>query len=229
MNHVLPCYPSTISHSSTTLSPDAARTALAAYLDASTTHAYHHPDAVLTPGGVTFSAASGPRGNLTISNLRRIERGLDGEDLAPTEDELAGLEETRVRTERNVWGGKALEGIGKSKDRGTVGRSALKKGSSFSEERDGDGEGGAENEEGWVDGEEYALSRDVLEGEVGERDEAAGVNHDEDDVPEVVATDEVNAGEKRKLTADEKLARKADKKKRHKALQKEKEQKKSGK
>lgn len=205
MNSVLPCYPSTHIHNSTSVTPNAAQSLLEAYLESSTTTAHLHPDAVLTPGGVTYSAASGPRGGLTINHLRRIARGLGGEAIAPSAEELATLEaEGAPRDGATRWG-RGLEGIGPSRERAGAARSALKK-----------------TDSEWMDMQEFAETREVEEGDVGERDTAA-VPEEEEEVEEVPTV--AVAGEKRKLTAEQKEARKAEKKKRIKMAQVEREQK----
>ncbi|GAM83449.1 hypothetical protein ANO11243_014370 [Dothideomycetidae sp. 11243] len=236
MNHVLPCYPSVHTHRTAPISPASARRKLDRYLKASETHAHHHPDAVLTPGGVTFSAASGPRGNLTMSNLRRIVQGLNGEDLAPTDEELAQLEFRGAPKGERVWEGRGLEGIGNSKDRGLARRSALKKSGEADEaeeRRRRDELNAGDETEGWMDMEEFERTRDMREGEVDEMAGATVLAQGGDVAPPEIATtadagEDGSAGVKRKLTETEKEQRKAEKKMRNKAAQKEKEKRRSG-
>ena len=97
MNQALPCYPSVREHRTISLLPSDTLLKIDGYVSASETSAHYHPDATLTPSGVSFSAASGPKGNITMTSLRRIVRGLDGEELAPTDEELAELNESRLR------------------------------------------------------------------------------------------------------------------------------------
>lgn len=56
---------------------------LETYLTNSEAHPHLHPDALITPAGVTFSSAGGPMGGVVMHNLRRIAAGLRGEYLEP--------------------------------------------------------------------------------------------------------------------------------------------------
>ena len=53
------------------------------YILNSEAHPHLHPDALITPTGVTFSSHGGPTGGVVMHNLRRIAAGLRGEYLEP--------------------------------------------------------------------------------------------------------------------------------------------------
>ena len=56
---------------------------LGRYLVNSESHPHLHPDALITPTGVTFSSHGGPTGGVVMHNLRRVAAGLRGEYLEP--------------------------------------------------------------------------------------------------------------------------------------------------
>lgn len=60
-----------------------ASTMLQTYISNSEAHPHLHPDALITPTGVTFSSHGGPTGGVVMHNLRRIAAGLRGEYLEP--------------------------------------------------------------------------------------------------------------------------------------------------
>lgn len=77
------------------------------YITNSEAHPHLHPDALITPTGVTFSSHGGPAGGVVMHNLRRIAAGLRGEFLEPEptpepEEQSAQGEET--------WKGKKGKG-----------------------------------------------------------------------------------------------------------------------
>ncbi|PNS17745.1 Midasin [Sphaceloma murrayae] len=92
MNYILPSYPPAINHQTQPLSLDSALRNVDRYIASLRTAPHHHPDALITPAGVTFHPSSGPTGNLQIANLRRIASGLRGENLGPSPDDLLALE-----------------------------------------------------------------------------------------------------------------------------------------
>jgi hypothetical protein len=53
------------------------------YLTNSERYPHLHPDALITPAGVTFSSHGGPAGGVVMHNLRRVAAGLRGEHLEP--------------------------------------------------------------------------------------------------------------------------------------------------
>ncbi|KAF2854750.1 hypothetical protein T440DRAFT_464895 [Plenodomus tracheiphilus IPT5] len=69
--------------SSTPISQTSASQILDTYLQNSEAHAHLHPDALITPTGVTFSSHGGPMGGVVLHNLRRVAAGLRGEYLEP--------------------------------------------------------------------------------------------------------------------------------------------------
>ncbi|KAF2280924.1 uncharacterized protein EI97DRAFT_368477 [Westerdykella ornata] len=65
------------------ISLSAASALLDTYITNSETHPHLHPDALITPSGVTFSSHGGPLGGVIMHNLRRVAAGLRGEYLEP--------------------------------------------------------------------------------------------------------------------------------------------------
>ncbi|KAF4555324.1 Hypothetical protein D9617_2g052800 [Elsinoe fawcettii] len=176
MNSVLPSYPPITTHRSTPLSPSAAQKRLERFVSSLPTAPHHHPDALITPSGVTFHPASGPNGNLQITNLRRILAGLRGENLSLSPDDLLALELLARKgargqgdgdgaagfdgevLRRRLGGGVGLSGIGPSRDRGvrsdgTPVRGVLKK-----------------RKSGEVDGSQESVSADALARRDGRRE-----------------------------------------------------------
>jgi hypothetical protein len=69
--------------SSQPIALSAATRMLETYLTNSETHPHLHPDALITPTGVTFSSHGGQKGGVVVHNLRRVVAGLRGEYLEP--------------------------------------------------------------------------------------------------------------------------------------------------
>lgn len=69
--------------SSQPISISEASSILQTYITHSEAHPHLHPDALITPTGVTFSSHGGPTGGVVMHNLRRIAAGLRGEYLEP--------------------------------------------------------------------------------------------------------------------------------------------------
>jgi hypothetical protein len=85
--------------SSTPVDVSTAASILQDYITNSEAHPHLHPDALITPTGVTFSSHGGPAGGVVMHNLRRIAAGLRGEFLEPEptpepEEQFAEGEET---------------------------------------------------------------------------------------------------------------------------------------
>lgn len=81
-----------------------ASTMLQTYISHSEAHPHLHPDALITPTGVTFSSHGGPTGGVVMHNLRRIAAGLRGEYLEP---EPTPEPETEEGAEgEKAWNGK---------------------------------------------------------------------------------------------------------------------------
>ncbi|KAI9750822.1 MAG: hypothetical protein M1815_001576 [Lichina confinis] len=72
-------YPASVHHSSRSVDPDEALKLLQAYITASETKAWLHPDAILSERGPRIAGTM--EGGLTMHNLRRVEAGLRGERL----------------------------------------------------------------------------------------------------------------------------------------------------
>ncbi|KAF1993073.1 hypothetical protein P154DRAFT_528054 [Amniculicola lignicola CBS 123094] len=85
-----------------------ASTILSTYLANSEAHPHLHPDALITPTGVTFSSHGGPTGGVIMHNLRRIAAGLRGEYLEP--------EKTPEPEAEEVESGKQWKGKDKRKN-----------------------------------------------------------------------------------------------------------------
>lgn len=85
-----------------------ASTMLQTYISHSEAHPHLHPDALITPTGVTFSSHGGPTGGVVMHNLRRIAAGLRGEYLEP---EPTPEPETEEGAEgEKAWNGKKGKG-----------------------------------------------------------------------------------------------------------------------
>jgi hypothetical protein len=176
------------------------------YLTNSERHPHLHPDALITPTGVTFSSHGGPTGGVVMHNLRRVAAGLRGEYLEP---------EATPEPEENEQDSGATNRKGKGKK----GR------------RSADTVDGAQNE--WQDMSEF--EREEAEIEVGEIGERVIVVQEGGDAPVVEVTGGAEQGrKKRKKGGDgegvvDKEARKKAKKSRHKEEQAKKEKARAGK
>lgn len=170
--------------SSTSISVAAASQMLDTYLRNSELHPHLHPDALITPTGVTFSSHGGPTGGVVMHNLRRVAAGLRGEYLEP--------EPTPEPEEEQIAEEFGSGGRGGKKDKRK--RSA------------------AVDVEGWQDKEEYEREEGGIEiGEIGDR---VNVVQDGGEEPEVEVTDGTSGKKRRKGEegGDEKLDKAARKK-----------------
>lgn len=140
--------------STTPLTPSAALTNLTTFLAATETQPHLHPDSVLSIAGIAFSAQGGPLGGLVLHNLRRIEKGLGGEILAP---------EPEAVSDDRVLDGLVAGAETAGEKAGQPLKSALKR--RAVEEWNAE----TEAQEGWQDPEEYARGQAIVEGEVGDR------------------------------------------------------------
>ena len=175
-----------------------ASTMLQTYISHSEVHPHLHPDALITPTGVTFSSHGGPTGGVVMHNLRRIAAGLRGEYLEPepTPEPEAGEEEGAEG--EKAWKGK--KGKGKK--------------TTFT-----DAEAGTVEIE-WQDKEAYEREQGEIEiGEIGDRTNVVQEGGEE---PEVEVTGEKRKGGDAKL---DKEARKKAKKERDAQRKKELEKK----
>lgn len=190
--------------SSSPITTAQASTLLQSYISASESHPHLHPDALITPTGVTFSSHGGPTGGVVMHNLRRIAAGLRGEYLEP-EPTPEPEEQDEGEGAAGKWAGK--KGKGKK--------------TTFA---DGDEPAAAHVEVEWQDKETYEREQGEMEiGEIGDRTNVVAEGGEEP-VVEVSA-----AGEKRK--GDEKMdkeARKKAKKERDAMRKKENEKKRKG-
>lgn len=94
--------------SSKPVSVSDASAVLQTYIANSEAHPHLHPDALITPTGVTFSSHGGPTGGVVMHNLRRIAAGLRGEYLEP--DLTPEPEEEEAAGEDRGWKGKKGKG-----------------------------------------------------------------------------------------------------------------------
>lgn len=176
--------------SSHPISLTSASAMLETYLHNSEAHAHLHPDALITPTGVTFSSHGGPMGGVVMHNLRRVAAGLRGEYLEPeATPEPEGQEEDD-----------AQDRSGSKKD-GRKNKKARK---------EGDGAG----EEGWTDMATYA-QEEGLGIEIGEVGDRTNVVEEGGEEPQI----EVTGGKKKRKEEDggagmDKAARKKAKKER---------------
>ncbi|KAI5202065.1 hypothetical protein E4T39_04870 [Aureobasidium subglaciale] len=188
-------YPPSRSHPSTRISTDDALSALTTFIVASESTPWLHPDARITPDDIKYSTNGGPQGGIIIHHLRRIEKGLNGEILAPDPDDLFGLPAGDDTNLDNLSAGyqTTLDG-------------GMKKGARKTFEDEGE------------DPETYARNQEIVEGEVGDRDSShahAGYDADAMDVD-----DEAYAGTG--LSKAEREARKEAKKNKKKTMAREK-------
>lgn len=223
-------YPPVVHHANLnkTLTPTAAQSQLASFLEKTSTQPHLHPDSLLSTTGITYSAHSGPSGGLAIHHLRRIEAGLRGENLvAETEEELAQYKDDYVGKEGDDED--LNESIAQSERKQ---RKELKKRKRTAEIQDWAedtssqadlGPPGREiesfahtplHESDWQDQEEYEAQQRPLEGEVGER-EGAPVQKQNGAVPRVVEHGGGGEGKKELSAADKKARKSAKKARRH--------------
>lgn len=172
------------------------------YIMDSESHPHLHPDSIITPTGVTFSAHGGPMGGVVMHNLRRVAAGLHGEYMEPEptpEPEDGGEQEVSSKGRRKGKHG------------------------------DTDAAAVANTEDDWMNMSEFEREEGHIEvGDVGPR---TNVVQDGGDAPEVEALGSVGAEgtdmKKRKGDGEGKIdkeARKKAKKQRHKEHKAKKEQ-----
>jgi hypothetical protein len=141
---------------------------LQTYITNSEAHPHLHPDALITPTGVTFSSHGGPTGGVVMHNLRRIAAGLRGEYLEP--EATPEPEEEEGADGEKEWKGK------KGKGRKTK----------FTDPEAG------EVEVEWQDKEAY--EREQGEIEIGELGDRSNVVQEGGEEPEVEVTGEKRKG-----------------------------------
>jgi hypothetical protein len=166
------------SHPSVPITPEVALQHLQAYLEATTTTAYLHPNAKLTVSGPQADLSSG---SLTIHNLKRVEAGLKGEFLAPSLE----LEGSQIKE----------KGYGKK----TTFEDAAEV---VAEAMDVDDEGE------WQDKEEFEREQEDIQGDIGPRNPVVEGVPVEVQVPEGAKIDkEARKREKKERMKAEKKAK----------------------
>lgn len=185
-------FPPAIHHTNTHISTSKALSLLSAYLKATTTDPSLHPSAHLTEHGPVAPSSGGNTG-LVLHNLKRVEAGLRGENLGEDltfqkygGDGLPELMPTGV-----------AEDVGDHVHRG-----------SFDQEQ-----GDVEVEGEWQDKEEFERQQEVVQGDIGKRDNAVDGGFEEKggSVPLVKST----------WGSQDREARKQAKKEKRKILQNE--------
>ncbi|CAF9915476.1 hypothetical protein IMSHALPRED_002617 [Imshaugia aleurites] len=189
-------HPPTVHHASTPLSPSQTLTLLTAYLSGTHTDPSLHPSAHLTEHG-PVAPSTGPNTGLVLHNLRRVEAGLRGENLG---------DDATFRK----YGGDGLPGL-------VVGNGAADEEEARRGWR-GEGEAGQGAEGEWQDKAEFERQQEVVQGDVGERDNGVDGGFEEEGgvVPRVKSTwdpGDTDARkkakkERRKKTNKEKAAKK---------------------
>ncbi|KAF2658278.1 hypothetical protein K491DRAFT_776473 [Lophiostoma macrostomum CBS 122681] len=214
--------------SSTPISTTHASNLLSTYLSNSESHPHLHPDALITPTGVTFSSHGGPLGGVILHNLRRVAAGLRGEFL-----EVESTPEPEDGQDDNGWAqgqGRGRNGNGKfGAGKGRPSDGYRKTVNLSHGAGDGAGEAVAETaNEGWQNMSEYEREEGAVEvGEVGDRNNfvrSEGIAEDVDmDGQATSGAQDEQAGAKRKAVVN-KEARKKAKWEKKKSMQREREE-----
>ena len=160
-------FPPHQNHSTTRISPSQALSLLSKYLEAATTDASLHPNALLTEHGPIIPS-SGSNVGLVLHNLKRVEAGLRGEHLAAdlTFKTLGeeGILEVAVTGSENAQS--TSDGVSKGN--------------------------GQEMEYEWQDRREFEQEQQIVLGEIGPRDNGVeGRVREGEKVPEVKATNTI--------------------------------------
>lgn len=191
-----------------TLTASAAQAQLAAFLTKTETSPFLHPDALLSPHGISYAAQSGPTGGLAIHHLRRIAAGLRGENLvAETAEELAQFGAAADEAELPAGDDSRVNALI------AAGDDVRRKKNSDEISQWAEASTGTRFDEEGMDLDEYQLEQQPLEGEVGEI-EGAPVVQQNGLPPKIVHEDDAS---KRPLTEKDKAARRQAKKARNKA------------
>ena len=181
-------YPPHCLHSSRPVSQETALNLLSSYLEATTSDASLHPNALLTELG-PISATSGLNTGLVLHNLRRVEAGLRGEhlgaDIALAQFTEHGETDADTAMKVNVNG----------------------PGTTRTLDQENQGPEPGMGQQGWQDKSEFEREQEDNVGDIGERTQAVILSSGEDEnVPRV----------KRTGTTGDKEARKQKKKERRK-------------
>ncbi len=177
-------------HSSTQVSPSRALSLLSAYLEATATDPSLHPNALLTENG-PITPSSGSSTGIVLHTLKRVEAGLRGEHLAAdlTFEKLGGdgLPELMPGNTENPVG--TVDESQKEYPNGLV-------------------------ESEWQDREEFEREQEVVEGDIGDRNNTLedGFEEEGGKVPKVKTTSTKSVKEK-----EERKKAKKDRKKEQKA------------
>lgn len=162
-------YPPASHHSSVHISTSEALSLLSAYLEATNTDPSLHPNAHLTEHG-PVAPSSGPNTGLVLHNLRRVEAGLRGENLG---------EDLTLQK----YGGEGLpelmpNGVVKDTSDYITGDSSPKE------------QGDEEMEGEWQDKAEFERQQEVVQGDIGKRNNAVVGSFEEEGgfVPQVKTT-----------------------------------------
>ena len=180
-------YPPHRLHSSNQTPPSEALTLLSAYLHAATTDPSLHPNALLTENG-PITPSSGSATGLVLHNLKRVEAGLRGEHLA------ADLTFEKL-------GGKGLPDLMPNVGVLETGQEAASGAKKGQPNLDMEGE--------WQDKEEFEREQEVVQGELGNRENGVDGGFEEEggQVPRVRATKSSNEIEERKKLKKERRIR----------------------
>ena len=150
------CHPPSRHHVTRQVSPSKALSAVSNYLLTAGTDASRHPNALFMKAGMTTPSSGTHQFGLVLHNLKRVEAGLRGERL------IADL---------------VLDGNGEVESHGLqLGAQDLL--------RD-DRNSFAGNTEGWQEKAEFEREQDIEQGDIGERDNAAGAHADWAGAPNV--------------------------------------------
>ncbi|KAK4697959.1 hypothetical protein P7C71_g195, partial [Lecanoromycetidae sp. Uapishka_2] len=170
-------YPPHRLHASKPISVTEALNLVSAYLSATATDPSLHPNALHTDNGPIVPSAGSNTG-LVLHNLRRVEAGLRGEQLGPDPITQGFGEEDVGMTE-----------VGMPREERVAGQPDL------------------EMEGEWQDKEQYEREQDVVQGEIGERNNAEGQSRREGGkVPKIRAPREkISAEDRKKAKKERKL------------------------
>ena len=163
-------------HSTERISPSHALSLLSSYLEAASTEAYLHPNALLTPSGPTTPATGAQNVGLVLHNLKRVEAGLRGEQLGAdlTFEKYGGQGLPELMPTENGFHDMTNEAVGGAPaSSGGVG-------------------------EGWQDKILFEREQEVVQGEIGKTDNAADGGRDARRVPTVEPTKTTADKEKRR-------------------------------
>ena len=161
------CHPPSRHQITRQVSPSKALSVISNYLLAAGTDASRHPNALFTKAGMTTPSSGTHQFGLVLHNLKRVEASLRGE---------------RLIADLILYGNGEVESHGPQL--GTQGLLRDNR-NSF-----------AGNTEGWQEKAEFEREQDIEQGEIGERDDAAGAHPDWIGAPNVRIEGAKSAAEK---------------------------------